>query len=161
MFSRFAELVTTINVQQQIWKCHQVQTGEQFYCGEVFGGCDDCEKVEMSNDQNTHKSCFNRCNLSCGILNLVSPFWSEFERVEHILNRHKCYANILFNLAPQEWQEAKEAEILKAKEARKEPSTKPEETADSKSKLFSLVLITLSMLYMSSFCFSSSNEVIL
>ncbi|XP_043996616.1 cilia- and flagella-associated protein 100-like [Gambusia affinis] len=58
---------------------------------------------------------------------------SEFERVEHILNRHKCYANILFNLAPQEWQEAKEAEILKAKEARKEPSTKPEETADSKS----------------------------
>ncbi|XP_014896056.1 coiled-coil domain-containing protein 37-like [Poecilia latipinna] len=58
---------------------------------------------------------------------------SEFERVEHILNRHKCYANVLFNLAPQEWQEAKEAEILKAKEARKEHSTEPEETADSKS----------------------------
>uniref|UniRef100_A0A087YN35 Uncharacterized protein n=1 Tax=Poecilia formosa TaxID=48698 RepID=A0A087YN35_POEFO len=58
---------------------------------------------------------------------------SEFERVEHILNRHKCYANVLFNLAPQEWQEAKEAEILKAKEAKKEHSTEPEETADSKN----------------------------
>ncbi|XP_008425228.1 cilia- and flagella-associated protein 100-like [Poecilia reticulata] len=57
----------------------------------------------------------------------------EFDRVEHILNRHKCYANVLFNLAPQEWQEAKEAEILKAKEARKEHSTEPEETAESKS----------------------------
>ncbi|XP_023198655.1 cilia- and flagella-associated protein 100-like [Xiphophorus maculatus] len=58
---------------------------------------------------------------------------SEFDRVEDILNRHKCYANVLFNLAPQEWQEAKEAEILKAKETRKEHITEPKETADSQS----------------------------
>ncbi|XP_054899719.1 cilia- and flagella-associated protein 100-like [Poeciliopsis prolifica] len=58
---------------------------------------------------------------------------SEYDKVENILNRHKCYANVLFNLAPQEWQEAKEAEILKAKEARTGQSSEPKETAVRKS----------------------------
>ncbi|MEQ2310086.1 hypothetical protein AMECASPLE_005298 [Ameca splendens] len=57
---------------------------------------------------------------------------SEFEKVEYILNKHKCYGDILFKLSPPDWQEAKEAEILKAKNAQKESNPELEETANSK-----------------------------
>ncbi|KAM4726244.1 cilia- and flagella-associated protein 100-like [Anableps anableps] len=57
---------------------------------------------------------------------------SKFEKAEDILNRHKCYGDILFKLSPLEWQEAKEAEILKAEDAQKGQSSEPGETADSK-----------------------------
>ncbi|KAM4547573.1 cilia- and flagella-associated protein 100-like [Fundulus diaphanus] len=57
---------------------------------------------------------------------------SEFEEVEDVLNRHKSYKTVLLKLAPPEWQEAKEAEHLKAQDGLKEHNSEPEETADKK-----------------------------
>lgn len=72
-------------------------------------------------------------------LNLVFLLHSEIAKDEQTLSKYKRYKNILFKLSPLEWQEAQEAEALKAqvpsdRGAQDEQNREPQDSAVGQGK---------------------------